>query len=138
MPRRNDEGKEGHGEPRGVRLTTRTDSEGANPKGGARMEKAWQVTAEGAKRSDRSKTPENGAKHATSKGRRLNKPLSTGSTRTLDVEREAVNPSKAELSDSGTANLEALGNKAADMQPSKGEKTSGRDAAWRSRLRTEA
>jgi len=99
-----------------------------------------------------------GAKHATSKGRRLNKSLSTESTRTLDVERVAaspkkvncvaaspkkvncvaVNPSKGELSNSGTANLEALGNKAAVMQPSKGQKTSGRDAAWRSRLRTEA
>jgi len=138
MPRRNDERKEGHGEPRGVRLTTRTDSEGAKPKDGARMEKAWQVTEVGAKRSDRSKRLKLGAKHATSKGRRLNKPLSTGSKRTLDVERVAASPSKGELANSGTANLEALGNKAADMQPSKGEKTSGRDAAWRSRLRTEA
>lgn len=51
MPRRDNKGKEGHGKPRGVRLTARTDSEGANPKDGARMEKAWQVTEVGAKRS---------------------------------------------------------------------------------------
>lgn len=41
---RTDKKKEGHGEPRGVRLTARTDSEGENPKDGAGMEKAWQVT----------------------------------------------------------------------------------------------
>jgi hypothetical protein len=82
-PRRDDQRKEGHGEPKGVRLTARTDSEGANPKDGAGMEKARQVTVVGAKRFAR------GAKHATSRGRRLNKPLSTESTQTLDVERES-------------------------------------------------
>jgi hypothetical protein len=59
MPRRNDEGKEGHGEPKGVRLTARTNSEGANPKDGARMEKAWQVTAVGAKRSQNERETRN-------------------------------------------------------------------------------
>jgi len=86
MPRRNNQWKEGHGKPKGVRLTTRKDSEGANPKDGARVKKTWQVTAEGVKRL------ETDAKHATSKGRRLNKPLSTESTRTLDGEKEPVSP----------------------------------------------
>lgn len=55
MPRRNDEGKEGHGKPKGVRLTARTDSEGENPKDGAGMEKDRQVTRVGVKRPNRSK-----------------------------------------------------------------------------------
>lgn len=98
------------------------------------MEKTRQVTVAGAKRFAK------GAKHATPKGRRLNKPLSTGSTRTLDVERAAANqatgktPSKVRTfgdgsADSGTANSEALGKKTAVTRPSKGTKTSGRDAA---------
>lgn len=81
MPRRDNQWKEGHGKPEGVRLTMRKDSEGANPKDGARVKKTWQVTAVGVKRSEMD------AKHATSKGRRLNKPLSTESTRTLDGEK---------------------------------------------------
>lgn len=105
------------------------------------MEKTRQVTVVGVKRFAK------GAKHATPKGRRLNKPLSTESTRTLDVERGAENratgetPPKVrilaterellarETADSGTANSEALGKKTTVTRPSKGPKTSGRDAA---------
>ena len=78
---RTDQQKEGHGEPGGVRLTARTDSEGENPKDGAGMEKARRVTKAGVRRC------ESASKRATPKGRRLNKPLSTESKRTLGVER---------------------------------------------------
>jgi len=89
------------------------------------MEKTRQVTVVGVKRFAK------GAKHATPKGRRLNKPLSTESTRTLDVERGAENratgetPPKVrtfgnETADSGTANSEALGKKTTVTRPSKG------------------
>jgi hypothetical protein len=42
--------KEGSGKPKGVRLTVRTDSAGANPMGGAKVEKTWRVAKVGAQR----------------------------------------------------------------------------------------
>jgi hypothetical protein len=48
--RRAEERKEGHGKPEGVRLTTGTNSAGANPRDGAKVEKTWQVTKVGAQR----------------------------------------------------------------------------------------
>jgi hypothetical protein len=92
------------------------------------MEKTRQVTVAGVKRFAK------GAKHATSRGRRLNKPLSTESTRTLGVERGAENRATggnaaqsanfwvAGTADSGTANSEALVKNTAVTRPSKEER----------------
>ena len=42
--------KEGNGKPKGVRLTVRTHSAGANPMDGAKVEKTWRVAKVGAQR----------------------------------------------------------------------------------------
>lgn len=44
--------KKGKATPKGDRLTTGTNSEGANPMGGAKVEKTWQVTEAGVQRKE--------------------------------------------------------------------------------------
>jgi hypothetical protein len=47
------QGKAGQGKPKGVRLGSRTNLCRQNPMGGARMEQAWLVSAEGREEGER-------------------------------------------------------------------------------------
>ena len=59
-------------------------------------------------------------------GRKLNKPLPTGSMRTLSVERSQRAFARMARS-FGRGDEEAPGNKASVMEPLEGQETSGRD-----------